>query len=367
MDALPLSAVIGMAGFIAGTVFGAVAHRTNFCTMGALSDIRFMGDWRRFRAWMLAIAVAILGTHALHAAGLIDIDGSMYLAGRLGWAGAVLGGLLFGFGMTMAGGCANKTLIRIGGGNLKSIVVALVLGLFAYMTMRGLIAVARVRLEDATNVDLSGSGLATQGVGEMLAAALGVDAGVARYGLALLAGGGLLWFCFKDAAFRASPRDLFGGLVIGALIPAGWWITGGLGADDFEPTPLASFTFVGPTGDAMQYLMTFSGSTLSFGVAVVAGVVVGGFLSAQAGRSFRVESFTDSSDMLRHLGGAALMGTGGVLALGCSIGQGITGMSTLAAGSLIALASIIAGGWLGLRVLEEGSLRGALRAVLVRA
>lgn len=367
MDAVSITTLVGAAGFAAGIAFGAVAHRTDFCTMGALSDIVFLGDWRRFRAWMLAIAVAILGTHGLHAAGLVDIDRAMYLGANLGWAGAILGGLMFGYGMTMAGGCANKMLVRIGGGNLKSVVVALVVGLFAYMTMRGLLGVARVGLEDATNLDLAAHGVGGQGLGSLLAAALGAEVETARLAVAAVAVAALLWFCLKDAAFRGSPRHLAGGVLIGALIPLGWWITGGLGADDFDPAPLASFTFVGPTGETMQYLMTFTGATISFGVAAVAGVVVGAFLSAMAGRGFRVEAFADSADMLRHLGGAALMGTGGVLALGCTIGQGVTGVSTLSLGSLVALASIVAGGWLGLRSLEEGSLRGALRAVVARA
>jgi uncharacterized membrane protein YedE/YeeE len=367
VDAVSVTTLVGAAGFAAGILFGAVAHRTNFCTMGALSDIVFMDDWRRFRSWMLAVAVAIVGTHALHLSGLIDVDRSIYMSGDLGWFGAIMGGLMFGYGMTLAGGCANKMLVRIGGGNLKSIVVALVVGLFAYMTMRGLLGVLRVRAEELANVDLTGRGLDSQGLGAMLAAATGVDAETARLVLAAPAAAALLWFCFRDGSFRASPRHVVGGLAVGALVPLGWWITGVLGADDFEPAPLASFSFVGPAGESLQYLMTFSGATISFGVASVAGVVVGAFLSAVAGRSFRLEAFADAADMLRHLGGAALMGTGGVLALGCTIGQGITGISTLALGSVLALAAIIAGGWLGLRSLEAGSLRDALRAVVMRA
>ena len=134
----------------------------------------------------------------------------------------------------------------------------------------------------------------------------------------------------------------------------------------FEPTPLGSFTFVNPTGESIMYLMTFSGASINFGIASVGGVIAGSFAMAIATKSFRIESFNDADDMIRHLIGAALMGTGGILALGCTIGQGITGMSTLALGSVIALASIIAGGVYGMKYLEEGSFGGALAAMFRR-
>lgn len=366
MDEYSVTTVVGVAGFLAGIVFGATAQRTNFCTMGAISDIAFMGDWRRFRAWMLALAVAVLGTQGLHGAGMIDVGDSIYLTANFGWLGAILGGLMFGFGMTLGGGCGNKTLVRIGGGNLKSVVVALVLGVCAYMTLRGLFALGRVELEAATNINLADSGLSTQGMPELLSAATGLGATAAQWTVAVVIAGGLLVFCFKDAAFRSSPRDIAAGLIIGALIPVGWYITGVLGYDDFEPTPLSSFTFIAPTAEGIQYLMTFTGATISFGVAAVGGVIVGAFLMSVATRSFHVEAFTDTGDMLRHITGGVLMGVGGVLALGCTIGQGLTGMSTLALGSLIALLSIIAGGFLGMKYLEEGSFGGALRAVFAR-
>ncbi len=364
---LPISTVVGAAAFVAGLVFGATAQASGFCTMGALSDVVFMNDWRRFRSWMLAVAVAIASTHTLHATGLIDIDGAIYMTPNLGWLGAILGGLMFGFGMTMAGGCGNKILVRIGGGNLKSLVAAVTLGIFAYMTLRGLLALGRLELEGRTNLDLAGFGFETQGLAEVLSVALPVDREVMRGLVAAAATAGLLIFCFRDAAFRGSPRDVAAGLIIGLLVSAGWLITGVIGADDFDPTPLASFTFVAPIGEGMQYLMTFTGATIDFGIAAVGGVLAGSFAVALATRRFRIEAFTDVDDMLRHLGGAALMGVGGVLALGCTIGQGLTGIATLAAGSLIALISIIVGGVVGFKYLEEGSLVGAVRSVFARA
>jgi uncharacterized membrane protein YedE/YeeE len=365
MEEIPVGLVVAILGFGLGLVFGATANRTNFCTMGAISDIAFMGDWKRFRAWMLALAVAMLGSQALAASEMVDLSQSIYLGTSLGWAGAIIGGFLFGFGMTLAGGCGNKTLVRLGAGNLKSLVVAIFLGIFAYMTLRGLIGLARVELEGWTNVSLEAAGFETQGIPELLSA-LGLPDGLARLLVTGLFAGGLLWFCFKDAAFRASKSDIAAGLVIGALVPIGWYVTGVVGYDDFEPTPVASVSFVAPLGESIQYLMTFTGSTINFGIATVGGVIAGSFLAALATGSFRIEAFVDAGDMIRHMTGGAVMGIGGVLAMGCTIGQGLTGMSTLAIGSLIALLAILAGGFFGMKYLEEGSFGGALAAVVSR-
>ncbi|MDP6708669.1 MAG: YeeE/YedE family protein [Alphaproteobacteria bacterium] len=366
MDEIPVGVVVASLGFGLGAIFGATAQRTNFCTMGAISDIVFMGSWNRFRAWALAVAVALLGSQALHLAGVVDLSKSIYLAPNLGWAGAVVGGLLFGFGMTLGSGCANKTLVRIGAGNLKSLVVALVLGLFAYMTLRGLIGLARVEFEGWTAIDLAARGLANQGMPDLLAAA-GLPEGAARLLTIAVIAGGLLWFCFKSAEFRASGRDVASGLVIGLLVPAAWFVTGYLGQDEFDPVQVASFTFVAPIGDGIQYLMTFTGATINFGIAAVGGVIAGAFVAAKLAGEFRIEAFASADDMIRHISGGAIMGVGGVLALGCTIGQGVTGMSTLALGSLIAVVSILAGGYFGMKYLEEDGFRGAFAAIFSRA
>ncbi len=364
MEEMPVTTIVGIAGFIAGIIFGATSNRTNFCTMGALSDIVFMGNYNRFRAWLLAMAVAIIGAQTLQMMEVVDLYQAIYQTTNFGWLGAIIGGLMFGFGMTMAGGCAGKNLVRLGAGNLKSVIVVIVMGIFAYMTLRGLIGLARIQLEGASNIDLSEMGLQSQGIVDIIALALGFEPEDIRLTVTVVIAGGLLFYCFKNASFRASRNDLIGGSIIGALVVSGWWITGVLGFDDFEPLPLFSFTFVSPTGESIQYLMTFTGATINFGIATVGGVIVGSFLMAVATKSFRVEAFSDSDDMQRNMFGAALMGVGGVIALGCTIGQGITGLSTLALGSLIALISIIIGGLIGLKYMEEGSLGGAVKALV---
>ena len=366
MEELSIVYKVCLIGFGLGVIFGATAQKSHFCTMGAISDIVFMSNWNRFRAWMLAMGIAILGSQTLHMLELIDLTQSIYLSPNLGWAGAIIGGTMFGFGMTLGGGCGNKTLVRLGAGNLKSLFVAIFIGLFAYMTLRGLIGPVRVELEAFTMIDLSARDMQAQGIPDLLMS-LGLDTAMARLLPLVIIVGGVLWFCFKCPKFRASKIDISGGLIIGALIPLGWYVTGVIGYDDFEPAPLASFTFVAPVGEGIQYLMTFTGATINFGIAVVAGIIVGSFVAAKISGEFKLESFNDAPDMLHHMTGGALMGVGGVVALGCTIGQGVTGMSTLAIGSVIALVSIIGGGLFGMKYLEEGSLAGAFNELLGRS
>jgi uncharacterized membrane protein YedE/YeeE len=270
MDEMPTGILVALLGFGLGIVFGATAQRTNFCTMGAISDMVFMGDLNRFRAWMLAIAVAAAASQMLHLSGAVDLDESIYLTANLGWLGAIIGGLMFGFGMTQAGGCGSRTLVRLGAGNLKSLVVAIVLGIFAYMTLRGLIGLARVQIESLANLDLTEAGLTAQGMPDLIAGATGLSIEATRTALTLAVSAGLMWFCFKSPSFRASPRNIAAGLTIGAMAPLGWVVTGVVGYDEFDPTRLASVTFVAPVGESLVYLMTFTGASINFGIATVA-------------------------------------------------------------------------------------------------
>lgn len=362
MSELPIAVLVNGGGLLLGLVFGALVQRTNFCTMGAISDLVVMGDWSRFRAWLLAIGIAVLGSQALHLSGLVNLNGAIYATPNLGWLGALLGGLAFGFGMVQAGGCGSRTLVRFGAGNLKSLVALLVLGITAYATLRGLIGPARLWFEGVSIIDLKARGLPTQTLPDLLAA-LGLAPTTARAGLTLLIGGGLAAFALSDRDFRAKPKLLAAGFGIGLIAVAGWAITGIIGNDEFDPVPLASVTFVAPTGDSLIYLMTFTGATLNFGISTVGGMILGAFAMAKLDGSFRVESFTSRDDLVGHLIGGALMGIGGVFALGCTIGQGLTGLSTLALSSFIAFGGIFLGGLLGVRYLEEGNLPDAVRAL----
>ncbi|MFO0996066.1 MAG: YeeE/YedE family protein [Alphaproteobacteria bacterium] len=346
MTDLSMSTLGILAGFAGGLILGAVGLRANFCVMGSISDIWITGDWRRFRGWLLAIAVALLGTEALRLAGAITLDGAAYLAPSFGWVAAILGGLLFGIGMTLAGGCAHRCLVRTGAGSLKALLVIVIMALSAFACSEGVLAPARRWIaEFGTMMSTAKS----QDVSLLLATAFGIQATWLRTAIAGALAAVLLWFCFKDRPFRASWRNIVAGLSIGAIVPFGWLVTGGLmGKASRAPD---SFNFVTPLGDAASYV---SGGErmLSFGIAAVPGVVIGSFLAVAWPWRFRIEAPSDRKDTIHLALGGAFMGVGGTLALGCTIGQGVTGVSTLALGSLLAWGAIVAGSVLCLRYLE---------------
>jgi uncharacterized membrane protein YedE/YeeE len=356
---LPLM-VAGLA-FVLAFVFGAVANRVNFCTMGAVADIVNFGDWRRMRMWVLAIAVAIAGTGVLAAAGLIDTAKTIYTVPQVRWLSAVAGGFLFGFGMTLASGCGSKTLIRAGAGNLKSVIVMVVLGVSAYMTLKGLFAVWRVNALDPWSFNVAGLGAATADL-PALAVAFGAPA-AAKLAVPFVLAAALAAFVFKDGPFRATREMIVGGVVIGLVIVGGWYVSGHVGYMSEDPATLEekffasnsgrmeSFTFVAPVAYTLELLLLWTDTTriVTFGIAGVLGMLAGSAAYALASRSFRWEGFGSVEDVGNHIVGAILMGFGGVTALGCTIGQGITGVSTLAVGSFLALAAIIMGSVVALR------------------
>jgi hypothetical protein len=325
--------------------------------MGAISDIVNMGDWGRMRMWLLAIAVAIAGASALHVGGWIDLSKSFYVRPGLTWLSHLLGGFLFGVGMTLASGCGNKTLVRLGGGNLKSVVVLAFLAISAYMTMKGLFGVWRVGFLDPVALDLGSRGIAGQDL-PSLAVAAGADRRTATAALAALASLAILAFVFKSRDFRGQGEHIAGGLVTGALVVGGWYVTGHVGfaenPDTLENTyfgtnsrTLESLSFIAPTAYLLEILMLWSDKSLAvtFGIALVLGVVAGSAVYALVSRTFRWEGFVSLEDTANHVVGGILMGFGGVTALGCTIGQGITGLSTLSLGSILATGAILAGSW----------------------
>ena len=346
------------AAFLLAVGFGALARHSHFCTMGAVADVVLLGDWRRARMWALAAAVAAIGFGLMAGLGWIDPSRSLYTAPRWLWLSNLVGGGLFGVGMVLASGCGNKTLVRIGGGNLKSLIVFLVMAVAALATLRGISAVLRVATVDAVALQLP--------VGQDLPALISGGAGPARRAWALWLGPGLgaalaAWVLARREGRQAEVW--VGGAGIGLLVVGLWWVSGHLGFVAEHPETLEavylgsaskgmeSFSFVAPMGATLDWLMMYSDASkvLTLGVVTPIGVVLGSALVAVLGGQFRWEGFASAEDTGRHLIGALLMGIGGITALGCTIGQGLSGVSTLAVGSFLATAAMVAGAVLALR------------------
>jgi uncharacterized protein len=345
-----LQSTVVWSTFAITTVMGFFMARSNFCTMGAVADIVNMGDWTRMRMWMLSIAVAIFGTQAMQLAGVIDISKSIYSSPSFTWLSYLVGGFLFGFGMVLASGCGSKTLIRIGGGSLKSLIVFIVLGLTAYMTLKGLFGVLRVNTVDLVKPAIDGG----QDLPRFLSKALTLDLNTVRTAAALLVGGALFIYAFAGKEFRSTLGNPIASIIIGLGVAAIWYVSGKLGYIAEDPKTLEeafvgtnsgrleSLSFVAPMAYTLELLLFWSDTTkkVTLGIAACGGMVLGAFISSVIDRSFRWEGFANAEDTANHLVGATLMGVGGVTALGCTVGQGLSGLSTLALGSFLAFIAI---------------------------
>ncbi len=346
-------------GLAIGLALGALAQATRFCTMGALADRFSYGGIARLLMWMLAVAAAALGSLLLVAMGALDATRTLPWSTRFLWPSYLVGGTLFGVGMVLASGCPQRNLVKAGAGSLKAVVTLLVAALAAQMTLRGLFAQLRSSTLDAWGLALNGP----QDLGTLLGAVLGSGAGTTRWALLALALAGVALLLWRHRA-ALDGSHWAGGIGVGLLVVAAWALTGHVGFLPEHPETLEAawlgtashrpegLSFAAPLAHGLDLLTLWTdrSSSLSFGVAVALGVLLGSAASALARREFQLESFHGAADMGRHLLGAVLMGFGGVTALGCSIGQGITGLSLLSAGACIAVAGMVAGTWLALRV-----------------
>ena len=334
-----------LAGLVIGFIYGAVGLLSGFCLMSSMRGFLAEGDGRLVRSYALAIAVAIAASQVLAGSGAVDLGKSIYLQQSFSAPVLFLGGLLFGYGMVLSNGCGSRALVLLGRGNLRSFVVVIVLAIAAQMTLKGLIAPARIALVQASQITVTVNSL------PLLLAGLGPT--VSRVLAAAVVVVALILFAVAHPAFRRSPGQIAAGVIVGLLVAGGWYVTGYFGADDFNPVPVTSLTFIAPIADSLQYAMLSTGLTLNFGIATVGGVFAGSLVTALATGRFKLEGYSSPRHMLRSAGGAALMGIGGVVAFGCPIANGLTGVSTLAVGSFIAVAGILLGTVAGLR----GSLR----------
>lgn len=388
--------------FVIAVIMGAIVNKTNFCTMGAVSDMVNMGDYGRFRAWLLAIAVAMLGVSGLEYLGMVELSSTFppYRNGQLVFGENIIGGFLFGIGMTFASGCGNKTLIRIGGGNLKSVLVFIIIALIAWYMInpfpgsdKTLFSVLFYDWIRPISVDLAGQ----QDLGAVISAE---NTSMARLVAGILIGLMLLVFIFRSADFRSSRDNILGGVVVGLVILVAWYTSSNIAvnaddtlysmsdyysewdmlAEDDTGKPergsavaAQSFTFINPIGQSYGVVQSgFDKAMVNFGLVSVIGVILGSLLWSLISRSFRIEWFVDMKDFINHLVGATLMGFGGVLAMGCTIGQGITGVSTLAIGSILTFISIVFGSALTMKIQyyklvyeDEASFSKALLTSLV--
>ena len=342
-------------GAALAVAMGFLAARTGFCTLGGVSDWLNMGATGRMRAWLLAMAVAILGVAGLEYGGGLTLTDTFppYRNAPFVWARYLLGGFMFGIGMTLASGCVNKNLVRVGSGNLKSLVVLVVAAACAYAMMwTEFYAVAFAPWMGATTVQIPGG----QSLDAVVANLLGIGSTASlRLAIALVLGGGLLVYALSSASFLRNWHYWGGGLGVGVIVVAAWWLTGpGFGAAwqewammaDEPPLRVAtqSLTFVSALGDGVRYLgQPGKVGLLTFSAVTAVGVIAGSFLHAVLTGNLRLEWFVNLATFRDYLVGAVLMGTGGALAMGCTVGQGVSGVSTLALGSFLTVAAIIAG------------------------
>lgn len=342
--------ILALSGGAVGGVIGFAARRSHFCTMAALERHWYANDDRPLRAWVLAALTAMIATQVLVAMDAVDVTRSFYLTEPLPLAGAIFGGLMFGLGMALVGTCGFGALVRLGGGNLRALVVLTGLGLAALAAQRGVTAHLRVALLDPLSVDLNSIG--GQSLGALASAMLGVDATLP---LALAIGAAGLWWVFKSSSFRADHARLVAGLVIGLCIAAGWAITSSHAGRSLDPVQIEAGSFVMPVGDTILQIIAVTGELPDYGVGLVIGVFLGAAVSAFRSHDMRWEACDDARELGRHLLGAFLMGTGGVFALGCTIGQGVSAFSVMAVSAPLVMISIALGARMGLGLLVEGT------------
>lgn len=327
-------------GAVLGLAFGVLAERTGFCfRRGIVGADR----GRAMGLWLIALAAAVLGTQAAAQAGLISFEGHRFLASDLPLAAVLIGGGLFGAGMILTRGCVSRLAVLGGSGNLRALLVLLVIAVTAHATLKGVLSPVREAI-----------GAWTVPVGEF--ASLSALPGGAVAWTLLVAGAALL------AGLRSGnrPSDLLMGALIGLLVPLAWVGTGLVLADEFDPVEFESLSFIRPVADGLFWTIASSAVPANFGVGLLGGVLAGALLAALAFGSFAFQSFASPRQTGRYIGGAVLMGVGGVLAGGCTIGAGLAGVPTLSLAALLAISAIAAGAWVTHRLVDgaQGAAAG---------
>lgn len=346
-DAISDSALVALVGMASGLLLGLAARLGRFCTMGAIEDMLYGKNDTRMRMWVLAIGLSVTGTFGLMAAGLLEPERSFYLSIRWMPVVSIIGGLMFGYGMALAGNCGFGSIARLGGGDMRAFVIVLVMGLSAYFVMSGPIAPLRAMLINQQDVV---PGEMPPGFAHLLATITGGSVPLIGMTIGALIVAGTL----ASRRFLSNGRAIFWSAVVALAIVSGWAGSYWIATTGYTEMPVVSHSFSAPVGESLLYAMTGSARAPSFAVGSVAGVILGAFIGSLFKGHFRWEACEDPRELRRQITGAALMGVGAVLALGCTIGQGISAFSVLAFSAPVVFASILVGAALGLRQLIEG-------------
>lgn len=345
LDILGEANTVALIGLMGGIVLGLAARIGRFCTLGAIEDLFYAQSAFRLRLWGVAIGVAVTGTFGLAHWGWLDLPQTIYLSTGFAPFAAIAGGLIFGYGMAIAGNCGYGALARLGGGDLRNFVIVVVMGIVALATVSGVFAMARVTAFPQGDV-----GRELPGIAHMIAARTGLSVPIVGTSIGAI----VLFASILPPVMRQHPVELFWAVMVGVAIVLAWAGTQWVASTGFEGLPVVSHTFSAPPGDMIFWLMTASAQPLSFGIGSVGGVLLGAAIGSFFKGHFRWEACDDPRELKRQIGGATLMGVGAVIATGCSVGQGLSAMSVLALSAPLTLAAIFAGAALGLRHLIAG-------------
>ncbi len=321
-------------GILIGLAFGVAAQMSRFCLRRSVVEFT-VGHFPAFGVWLMAFLVAMLGTQVLVLDGQLSFVEHRFHVSSLPILTVLVGGALFGAGMVLTRGCISRLTVLSATGNLRAAICIVVFAVVAHAALKGVLAPLRI-----------GLGTVTLDVGEFA-------------NLGNLPGGAVLWMAIAlvvlaAAIYRSGAHvtHLLPGAGIGMLVPLGWFGTGVFLQDAFDPIPMASISFTAPWADTLFWSVASTSIAAGFGTGLVGGTLLGSFMAAASRGELVLQSFDAPKQTMRYLLGAAMMGLGGVLAGGCTVGAGLAGTASLSLSAVLALAAMIASAWLASRLID---------------